>query len=353
MAGMVAHRFPRRKRKGAARSFAHPRPGMVSYVLSGADHAGARRSMKDLIEIAQMSPKALRALLDLGHDLKRRPAHYARAMEGRTLCMLFEKPSLRTRVSFETGMSQLGGHAIHYDLGGSPFGAGKESIADTARTLSRYVDVIMARLFAHRDLLALAKHATVPVINGLTDDAHPTQALADLLTIEERTGRLAGRTLAYLGDGHNNVTHSLLAACAKTGMHVRVASPPGHAPEARALRRAQAFARASGATIQVTERPAEAVRGADVVYTDTWMSYHIPEEQKPSRMKLFLPYQVNAALMRRAQRNAIFLHCLPAQRGCEVTDEVMDGPASAVFDQAENRLHMHKAVMLTLRAERA
>lgn len=308
--------------------------------------------MKHLMDLTSLKPQAVRDLLALGHKIKRDPDAFSEAMAGRTLCMLFEKPSLRTRVSFETGMAQMGGHAIYYDLGTSPFGAGKESIADTARTLSRYVDIIMARLFQHDHLVALARNATVPVINGLTNDAHPTQILADLMTIEERFDYLEGRTLAYLGDGHNNVTHSLLLGCPKVGMHVRVASPPGYEPHPRVLRRARELARKSGTEILVTSAPKSALRGADVVYTDTWMSYHTPEEQKEERLRRFRPYRVTSAMMKCAKKNAIFMHCLPAQRGCEVTDEVMDGPWSAVFDEAENRLHMHKAIMLRLLAER-
>lgn len=304
--------------------------------------------MDHLINLADVTFAELRALLKLGHEVKRNPSAWSRAMQGRTVCMLFEKPSLRTRISFETGTTQMGGHAIYYDLGSSPFGAGKESIADTARTLSRFVDVIMARVFQHKAILDLARHATVPVINGLTDDSHPTQILADLMTMEERFGSLRGLTLAYLGDGHNNVTHSLMEGCAKAGMNVRVASPAGYGPDQSVYKRASAVARKTGANMVVVTNPAEAARGANVIYTDTWMSYHIPESEKEKRSRMFRPYQVNEALMKRAHKKAIFMHCLPAQRGCEVTDAVMDGPQSAVFDEAENRLHMHKAIMLRL-----
>lgn len=304
--------------------------------------------MKHLIEISRLTSRQIQRILELGRDVKRYPEDFSSAMCGQTLCMLFEKPSLRTRVSFETGVSQMGGHAIFYDLGSSPFGAGKESIADTARTLGRYVDMIMARLFEHAHVEELARYAGVPVINGLTNDSHPTQILADLLTLEERLGSLKGRTLAYLGDGCNNVTHSLLAGCARVGMHMRVGCPKGHGPDPRVLRAAEAAARKTGARIRVMSDPLKAVEGADAVYTDTWMSYHIPDSEREARLELFRPYQVNRALMKHAGRKAIFLHCLPAQRGCEVTDNVMDGPQSAVFDEAENRLHMHKAIMLWL-----
>ncbi len=309
--------------------------------------------MKDFLTMAQCPSGLLRDLIDLTLEVKRRPAAFADTMRRRTLVMLFEKPSLRTRVSFETGMSQMGGHAIYYDLGKSPFGKGKESIEDTARVLSRYADLIMARLFEHQVIVELARHATVPVINGLTNDAHPTQILADLVTIREHKGPLKGLTLAYLGDSRNNVTHSLLAGCTKVGMSVRVGCPPGAEfnPDPAMVKMANGFAKRTGGHIVITDDPAEAVRGADIVYTDSWMSYHIPEEQTAARRKVFLPYQVNARLMRKAKKNAIFMHCLPTTRGCEVTAEVVDGPQSVVFDEAENRLHAHKAIMLRLLAE--
>ncbi len=306
--------------------------------------------MKDLLELSSVSPAWIRDILDLAARVKARPADWRRALDGRTLILMFEKPSLRTRVSFETGMAQLGGQAIHYDLSTSPLGQGKESVADTARTLSRYVDAIMARLFSHRTIRDLARYATVPVINGLTDDAHPTQVLADLQTIVEHKGGLAGRTLAYLGDGCNNVTHSLIHACARTGLNLSVGCPPDPAfqPLPAVLRRARAAAARSGARLAVTADPVAAVRGADVVYTDSWMSYHIPAAELQTRLRALAPYRVTPALMRRADRSAIFMHCLPATRGVEMTAEVIDGPRSVVFDQAENRLHMHKAILLRL-----
>lgn len=306
--------------------------------------------MKDLLTIADCSPAWINGTLDLALDVKRRPEAYAEAMKRRTLIMIFEKPSLRTRVSFETGMTQMGGHAIYYDMSTSPLGAGKESIQDTARVLSRFVDVVMARLFSHATMRDMARHATVPVINGLTDYAHPTQILADLMTVREHKGALKGLKLAYLGDSNNNVTHSLLAGCAKVGMHIAVGCPddPVYRPGPAPLRKAQAAAKKSGSEIVVTADPAAAVAGADVVYTDSWMSYHIPSEQMEARVRALMPYQVTAGLMKKARKNALFMNCLPAQRGCEQTAEVIDGPQSVVFDEAENRLHAHKAVLLKL-----
>jgi len=309
-----------------------------------------RAGMKDLISISDWSADRMRRVLDLALRIKRHPETVCDAMRDRTLVMLFEKPSLRTRLSFEAGMTQMGGHAIYYDLGRSPFGKGKETIEDTARVISRYADIIMGRLFEHSVMRAMATHATVPVINGLTNDEHPTQILADFMTILEQKGRLDGVTLAYVGDGLNNVTHSLMLAGAKLGMNVRVGSPPdaSYRPDPAVVRRASRFAAQTGAIIEVADGAPPAVRGADIVYTDTWMSYHIPEEQRQERLTRFLPYQVNAALMKRAKKTAVFMHCLPAVRGCEVTDEVIDGPQSVVFDEAENRLHVHKAIMLHL-----
>lgn len=302
----------------------------------------------DLLGLADWSARLIEDTIALGLEIKAQPARYRDAMDHRTLIMIFEKPSLRTRVSFETGVTQMGGHAIYYDMSSSPLAAGKETIADMAATLSRYVDVIMARLFDHAAIVELARHATVPVINGLTDFAHPTQALADLMTIREKKGGWKGLKLAYLGDSRNNMTHSLLSGCAKVGMHISVGCPRGseYQPDPRVLARARRFAERTGARVTVTDDPVEAVRQADVVYTDSWMSYHIPAERRAERLRALAPYQVNSALMRRAKRDAIFMNCLPAQRGVEQTAEVIDGPQSVVFDQAENRLHIHKAILL-------
>lgn len=306
--------------------------------------------MEHLISLKHWSPERIRAVLDLARDLKARPDKYSKAMTRKTLLMIFEKPSLRTRLSFEAGMTQMGGHAIYYHTGNSPMGSGKESISDSIKTASRFVDVIMARLFKHEDLLEMARHATVPVINALTDDSHPCQILADLQAIEEKKGRLAGLKLAYLGDGFNNVTHSLMHGCSKMGMHISVGSPAGaeYSPRADVVESASAFAAASGGSVVVTDDPVAAIKDADVVYTDSWMSYHIPKEQEEERIAKFMPYQVNAKLMRHAKPDAIFMNCLPALRGYEQTAEVIDGPQSIVFDEAENRIHAQKAVILTL-----
>jgi ornithine carbamoyltransferase len=307
-------------------------------------------AMEHLISLKEWSPEKIRGVLDLARDVKAHPAKYHDAMARKTLLMIFEKPSLRTRLSFEAGMTQMGGHAIYYHTGNSPMGSGKESISDSVKTASRFVDVIMARLFKHEDLLEMADYATVPVINALTDDSHPCQILADLQAIEEKKGRLAGLKLAYLGDGFNNVTHSLMFGGTKMGMHVSVGSPAGaeYSPRTDVVENCTAFAAESGGSVFVTADPVEAIKDADVVYTDSWMSYHIPKDQEEARIARFMPYQVNSALMSHAKPDAVFMNCLPAIRGCEQTAEVIDGPQSIVFDEAENRLHAQKAVILTL-----
>jgi ornithine carbamoyltransferase len=304
--------------------------------------------MKHLISLGDWSPEQILGVLDLATRVKADPARYSSALHRKTLLMIFEKPSLRTRLSFEIGMTQLGGHAIYYDMSTSPMGGGKETIEDSIKVISRMCDLVMARLFHHSDLIKMAEHATIPVINALTDEGHPCQILADLQTIREKKGELKGLKLAYLGDGFNNVTHSLMQGGAKLGMHVSVGSPEEHMPAVEVTEACAQFAQNSGSELIVTDDPVEAVRDADIVYTDSWMSYHIPKEEETARVQRFMPYQVNAVLMKNARPDAIFMNCLPALRGAEQTAEVIDGPQSVVFDEAENRLHAQKAVMLTL-----
>lgn len=306
--------------------------------------------MLHLLAMSDWSTDRVLATLDLARAIKADPGQYAHALDQKTLLMIFEKPSLRTRLSFEVGMTQMGGHAIYYDTSTSPMGAGKESLRDTAMVVSRYVDIVMARLNRHADIEEIARYAKVPIINALTDMSHPCQILADLLTIQEKKGQLKGLKLAYLGDSRNNVTHSLLTGGASVGIHVTVGCPAGEAytPLPSVLEDARRIGATTGAEIRVTHDASEAVRGADVVYTDSWMSYHIPKEQLDERARIFMPYQVNDELMRQAASGAIFMNCLPAMRGYEQTESVIDGPQSVVFDQAENRLHAQKAVILTL-----
>ena len=263
-------------------------------------------------------------------------------LKGKTLAMVFEKPSTRTRVSFEVGMFQLGGHALYLSVNDLQLGRG-ETIADTARVLSRYVDGIMARVFDHQTILDLIKYSRVPVINGLSDFSHPCQGLADLFTIYEKRGRLSGLKLAYIGDG-NNVAHSLLYGCSKMGLDITLGCPKGYEPNLGVVSQAKKEGRRTGSKVKVTNNPREAVRGADIVYTDVWASMGKEKERK-ERLKVFKSYQVNTDLTREAKEDYLFMHCLPAHRGEEVTNEVADSKNSVIFDQAENRMHTQKALL--------
>jgi ornithine carbamoyltransferase len=308
---------------------------------------------KDILTLDELTGAEIVQVIELAHKLKqeRKRGHLPKLLAGRSLAMIFQKPSTRTRVSFEVGMFELGGHALN--LGATELQLARgESIEDTARTLSRYADLIMARVYAHSDVARLAEGAAVPVINGLSDAYHPCQILADLLTIWEARGRLEGLHLTWVGDG-NNVCNTLLVGSAKVGLNMAVATPPPHSPSAEAVRLARAAAQSTGARLSFTDKPEEAVQGADVVVTDTFVSMGMDKERE-ERLRLFLPrYQVTEALMARAKPDAIFMHCLPAHRGEEVVDAVIDGPHSVVFDEAENRLHAQKALMCTLLREPA
>ncbi|MBQ8827933.1 MAG: ornithine carbamoyltransferase [Clostridia bacterium] len=306
--------------------------------------------MKDLISLNDLTPDEINELLELAIKLKKdnkegREHHY---LKGKSLGMIFSKSSTRTRVSFEVGMYQLGGNALFLSSNDIQLGRG-EPISDTAQVLSRFLDGIMIRTFKHSDVIELAEKASIPVINGLTDDEHPCQVLADLQTILEYKGSLKGLKLAYIGDG-NNMAHSLLHGCAKVGMNISVASPEGYTCGAKFVSDAENAAFDSGAEIVMTHDPVEAIRDADVVYTDTWASMG-QEAEKEIRAKIFAPYTVNKELFAYAKKDAMFLHCLPAYRGYEVTEDVIDGPNSAIFDEAENRLHAQKAVMVKLMAD--
>jgi ornithine carbamoyltransferase len=297
-----------------------------------------RMAAPDLRGDLDLSVDELNSLLRLAIAVKRDPARYASSLQGRALSLLFEKPSLRTRLTFELAIQQLGGHAVT-SIG--KIGE-RESLADIARNLDRWTQGIVARVFSQDTIDDLARWSRVPVINALSDLYHPCQALADVQTILERFGSLDGRKLAYIGDG-NNVAHSLMLTAGRLGVHVAIAAPEGYLPDPRVT----AAAREAGATITITNDPAEAAAGADAVYTDVWASMG-QEDEADHRKSIFAPYQVNDALMARANNTAIFLHCLPAKRGQEVTDSVMESPQSAIFDQAENRLHAQKALLLML-----
>jgi ornithine carbamoyltransferase len=295
--------------------------------------------IRHFTDLSAVPAAELRGMLDDAAARKARlkAGERSRPLEGKVLAMIFDKPSTRTRVSFDVGMRQLGGETIM--LTGTEMQLGRsETIADTAKVLSRYVDAIMIRTTDHARLLELTEHATIPVINGLTDDTHPCQLMADIMTFEEHRGPVAGRTFAWTGDG-NNVLHSLLEASARFSFNLNVAVPEGSEPQANYVK----WAKANGGKVRVTHSPEEAVSGADCVVTDTWVSMN--QEHRARGHNVFGPYQVNAALMAKARPEALFMHCLPAHRGEEVTDEVIDGPHSVVFDEAENRLHAQKAVL--------
>jgi ornithine carbamoyltransferase len=300
---------------------------------------------KDLIALEALDPAEIVSILDLADQVKAEPAKYRRALEGQTLGMIFQKPSTRTRVSFEVGIYQLGGIGLFLSSADLQLGRG-ETIADTARVLSRFVDGIMARVFAHSDIEDLARYATVPVINGLTDFLHPCQALADYQTMREQAGSLAGQKIAYIGDA-TNVYNSLLIGAMKLGMHCSIAAPEGYQPDPALVERFRGHAVSPDLQTDVTDDPFAAVADAGFVYTDVWTSMGQEAERK-ARLKALAPYQINAALMAAAADGAKFMHCLPAHRGEEVTDEVADSEASVIFDEAENRLHAQKAVMLKL-----
>ena len=303
-------------------------------------------AQKHFLSLADWSREEIELLFELSAALKASPESYATALEGRSLAMIFQKPSTRTRVSFEVGMRQLGGHALFLSSNDIQLHRG-ETIADTARVLSRYVHGIMARVFAHQDVLDLARHGSVPVINGLSDLLHPCQALADYFTLRERRGDLTGLKMAYVGDG-NNVAHELMFGAVKLGMRFSIGCPKGYEPNPLIFKSAAREAQEIGSPLpEVTNDPAEAVDGADVVYTDVWTSMG-QEAESRKRVADFHGFQVTAEMMARAGSEAVFMHCLPAHRGEEVAADVIDGPQSVVFDEAENRLHVQKAVLVTL-----
>ncbi len=296
----------------------------------------------DFISAQDITTDELHALFELAKDMKVNRKNYLRSCEGMSLAMIFEKPSLRTRVTFDVGIQQLGGNGIF--LGPSDINLGKrESVYDVAKNLERMVDIIMIRTFAHSICTDMADYSKIPIMNGLTDHEHPCQALADYFTMWEIKGELKGKKLTYVGDG-NNVAHSLLLLGARLGVDVSVATPKGYEPDIAVVENAKKDAQTFGATIEATNDAAAAVAGADAVYTDVWASMG-QESEAEERKKIFTPYQVNGALMAKANADAIFLHCLPAHRGEEVTDEVIDSEQSVVFQEAENRLHVQKALM--------
>ena len=308
----------------------------------------AQFSQRNLLTLQDWTPDEILQTLSLAVKLKHQRKmgiDQTGVLAGKNIAMIFTKPSMRTRVSFEAGIQQLGGHAMY--ISGNEIGLGtRESVYDVAHVLSRFVDGIMIRTFKQSDVEGLAKHGSIPVINGLTDDYHPCQVLADMLTLYEHKGGLKGKSLAFVGDG-NNMANSLMIVCSKLGVDVAIATPADYAPEEKYVVMAKRNAVASGSTVTITTDIAEALSGADAVYTDVWASMGM-EAETEKRAKDFADYQVNAAVMKLAKDDAIFMHCLPAHRGSEVTDEVMDCAQSVVFDEAENRLHAQKAVLAKL-----
>lgn len=302
---------------------------------------------KDLLDVAAISRVEIEGLLKLAANLKakQRRGIPHQLLQGKTLGLLFQKPSTRTRVSFEAGMNQLGGHAMILPMAEIQLSRG-ESVADTARVLSRYLDGIVIRTYDHATVEEWAREATMPVINGLTDLSHPCQALSDLLTIKEKKGKLKGIKIAYVGDG-NNVANSLIEAAAKMGMTIALGCPSGYQPDQHVVDLARMEAAKSGAVIELGDDPFVAVKEADVIYADVWISMGREREQA-RRLKVLAPYQVNSRLVAKAKPDAVVMHCLPAHRGEEITAEVLDGPQSVIIDQAENRLHMQKAILTKL-----
>lgn len=304
---------------------------------------------RHLLKISDFTKVESEKIINKAIEIKANMEKYSNILKNKTLLMLFEKPSLRTRISFETGMEQLGGHAIFYSIKDSPLGK-KENIHDTAKVASRFVDLIAARVFKREDIRELAKHSDVPVINMLDDFAHPCQILSDFQTIKEKKNRLKTLKLSYFGDAHNNVTYDLMRMTAMFGLRMDVACPKGveYSPEQVVLDEVAELSRNTGAEVSIIDNAMEAAKESDIVYTDSWMSYGIPEEQEEERKKIFMPYQVTSNVMSAAKLDAIFMNCLPAMRGYEQTTDVIDGSQSIVFDQAENRLHAQKAIILFL-----
>ena len=301
--------------------------------------------MQHFLSLKDIGPEDLKKIFDLSQDVKKNPKKFATSLAGKTLGMIFQKSSTRTRVSFEVGMFQLGGHALFLSANDIQIGRG-ETIADTARTLSRMVDMIMARVYGHDVVEDLARYGSVPVVNGLSDFSHPCQAVADYFTLWEHWGSFKEKKIAYVGDG-NNVCHSLLYGAATLGLHIAVASPAGYQPDPDVVSHSSQLASKNGGSVFITDDPKEAVTKADCIYTDVWASMGQEKEYK-ERKAVFARYQVNLDLFSSAKPDALFMHCLPAHRGDEVTNEVIDSKQSVVWDEAENRLHCQKALLLML-----
>ncbi|HEY1578026.1 MAG TPA: ornithine carbamoyltransferase [Terracidiphilus sp.] len=308
--------------------------------------AAARLAGEDLCSIADLSSGEVRAMMKLGHDVKMNPREYRHALDAKQMVLMFEKASLRTRLSFETGINTMGGNASFFDQTNSPLGE-RESVADVARNVERWVDVIVLRTYAHDTITEMAANSRVPVINALSDFEHPCQALADFMTLEEHFGSAAGLNFTYMGDG-NNVCHSLMLTGVQLGANVTVATPRrGYSPDIEIVTKAREIAEQNGCEVKLLQDPQAAAENADAIYTDVCVSMGM-EHESTKRAPIFRPFQVNEPLMAKAREGSVFMHCLPARRNAEVTDAVLDGPQSIVFDQAENRMHAQKALLLLL-----
>jgi len=303
---------------------------------------------KDLISIKHLSLKEIADIFALTDSLKKNPGKYSHGLEGKTLALIFEKPSNRTYVSFNVGIFQLGGNSIYLGPDHIKLGV-RESIKDVAKTLSRYVNGIVLRTFAHKNVLDMAKYAAVPVINGLSDFSHPCQALADIYTMKEKFNKVKGRTLAFIGDG-NNVCNSLVFICSKLGINIKIATPKGYEPDLQVVSESKKIARANGSEVLMFNKPQKAALAADVLYTDVWASMG-QEKEALKRKKAFAEFQINERILKSADKDCLVMHCLPAHRGEEITDEVIDSDNSVIFDEAENRMHVEKAILLKLMGE--
>ncbi len=308
------------------------------------------KHFRHILSVTDLHPEEIKRLIHLTQKVKKNPKKYTNYLKAKTAVMIFQAPSLRTRMSFEIGMNQLGGNALNYDLQSSPLSKGKETIEDSSRVISRYADVVIARLYNTIELERFSHVSSIPVINAMTDLEHPCQVFSDLFTIYEHHKNFKNLKLSYVGDSNNNVTHSLLLGCASVGMDIALACPnkKEFMPDQEILKKARTIGNTTGADIEVHHTPEKAVKEADIVYTDSWMSYHIDPSKHVERVRILKPFQVNKKLLKQAQDHALFMHCLPAQRGEEVTDDVLDGKQSIVLDQAENRLHTQKALLIGL-----
>lgn len=306
--------------------------------------------MKHLLTLKDLNRGEISSIIKNAIKIKHKPQKYSKSLYQRTLLMMFQAPSLRTRISFEVAMNQMGGSAINYILSTSPWGQGKETIEDSAKVMSRYCDAIMARIYNHQDLEKMALNSSIPIINGLTNLSHPCQILGDFMTIVEKKRKLSGLKIAYIGDSNNNVTHSLLYGCSISGIDISIGCPKNKnfSPSPKVMKESRAFSESSGSKITITNKPSLAVKEADIIYTDSWMSYRINPKEKAKRIKVLKPYQVNKKLMNNAKPGTLFMHCLPALRNNEVTSDVIDSKNSIVFDQAENRLYVQKSILLYL-----